>query len=104
VGNPPEIRFPTGGIIRIGHLKDANAYQKYQGHEYPRILNEELTQIPSEDRYKRLISSCRSTIPELRPQVFNTTNPDGPGFDWVKKRWNLHGTPTNPIVTIDSDT
>src|SRR3990167_1698021 len=26
VGNPPEIRFLKGGIIRTGHLKDENAY------------------------------------------------------------------------------
>ena len=25
--------FPSGAIIRTGHLADAEAYQKYQGHE-----------------------------------------------------------------------
>ena len=37
-GNPPEFRFPNGAIIRTGHLKDENAYEKYQGHEYHRML------------------------------------------------------------------
>src|SRR5579859_298948 len=64
VGNPPMIRFPSGAIIRTGHLKDENAYTKYQGHEYQKMLIEELTQITSESRYVQLIQSCRTTIPE----------------------------------------
>ena len=104
VGNPPEIHFPTGGIIRTGHLKDDKAYQKYQGHEYHRMLIEELTHISTELNYLKLIGSCRSTIPELRPQVFATTNPDGAGFGWVKKRWNLDGIPLKSIYTTDAVT
>lgn len=93
VGNPPEIKFPKGGIIRTGHLKDENAYTKYQGHEYQRMLIEELSQIPREKDYLKLISSCRSTVPELRPQVFATTNPDDPGLEWIKGRWNIPDIP-----------
>lgn len=84
---PAILRFPSGAVIRTGHLKDDQAYTKYQGHEYPRMLIEELTQIPDEKRYLQLISSCRSTITELRPQVFNTTNPGGIGHSWVKARF-----------------
>lgn len=87
VGNPPVIKFPSGAFIKTGHLKDENAYTKYQGHEYQRILIEELTQIPREEDYLKLISSCRSTVPELRPQIFATCNPGGPGHVWVKQRW-----------------
>lgn len=99
-----EIRFPQGAMIVLGHLKDENAYEKYQGHEYHKMLIEELTQIPSEDSYLKLISSCRSTIPELKPQVFTTANPGGRGHKWVKKRFNLSGAPTKPIRTIDEKT
>lgn len=84
---PAIITFPSGAVIRCGHLKDEQAYTKYQGHEYHRILIEELTQIPSEKRYLQLISSCRSTTPELKPQIFATTNPGGQGHGWVKKRF-----------------
>lgn len=86
-GNPAIIRFPSGAIIRTGHLKDDQAYTKYQGHEYQKILLEELTQIPTEARYLQLISSCRSTVPELRPQVFASANPGGVGHLWVKERF-----------------
>jgi hypothetical protein len=84
---PAIIRFPSGALIRTGHLKDDQAYTKYQGHEYQSILIEELTQIPTEKRYIQLISSCRSTTPEIRPQVFTTTNPGGHGHAWVKERF-----------------
>jgi len=89
VGHPGVIRFPSGAIIRMGHLKDDQAYTKYQGHEYQRILIEELTQIPDEKRYLQLIGSCRSVHQDIKPQIFTTTNPGGVGHAWVKKRWNI---------------
>lgn len=87
VGNPAEFHFPSGAVIRTGHLKDGNAYMKYQGHEYQRMLIEELTQIAREDDYMRLLASCRSTVEGLPAQIFSTFNPGGPGHDWVKKRF-----------------
>ncbi len=104
VGNPPEVRFPSGAKIRTGHLKDDNAYTKYQGHEYQKMLIEELTQIDAELNYLKLIASCRSTNPDLKPQVFATTNPGGQGHQWVKERFNIVGTPTEPIKTLDEGT
>lgn len=84
---PAILRFPSGAIIRTGHLKDEQSYTKYMGQEYQRIVIEELTQIPFEKRYLQLISSCRSTVPGLVPQIFATTNPGGLGHLWVKKRF-----------------
>jgi len=70
---PAEITFPSGATIKTGHLKDDQAYTKYQGHEYQRMLIEELTQVPDEKRYLQLLASCRSTVEGIKPQVFNTT-------------------------------
>lgn len=86
-GQQAEFRFSTGALIRTGHLKDSDAYEKYQGHEYHRITIEELTHIPREEDYVKLISSCRSTEPSLKPQVFCTTNPGNAGHEWVKRRF-----------------
>lgn len=86
-GNPAVLRFPSGAIIRTGHLKDDSTYTKYQGHEYQKMLLEELTQIPTKERYMKLISSCRTTIKELKPQIFATANPGGAGHLWVKERF-----------------
>lgn len=92
-GNPTTIRFPRGGIIRSGHLNDENAYMKYQGHEYQKMLIEELSQIAREKDYLKLIGSCRSTVPEIKPQVFATTNADDPGIEWIKQRWGIPDMP-----------
>lgn len=97
-GKPPIIRFPSGCYIKTGHLKDENAFEKYQGHEYHKMLLEELTQIPSEERYEKLISSCRSTVPGIDPQIFSTTNPGGPGHNWVKRRFIKPATPGEPFI------
>jgi phage terminase large subunit len=86
-GKPPEFHWSSGAIIRTGHLKDEAAYTKYQGHEYHRMLIEEVNQIPSERAYLRLIASCRSTVKGLDARVFLTTNPGGIGHAWVKARF-----------------
>lgn len=100
-GIQPEIKFPSGAIIRTGHLKDASSYEKYQGHEYQKILIEELTKIPRESDYEKLIASSRSTIPDLPARIFATTNPDGPGHDWVKQRWQCDTPDEKPRVFPD---
>lgn len=85
VGN--EFRFKSWAVIRLWHLKDENAYTKYQWHNYHNILIEELTHIPSEELYLKLVSSCRSTDKDIQPQVFCTTNPWEIWHIWVKKRF-----------------
>jgi len=96
-GRPATIRFPCGAMGRTGHLKDDAAFTKYQGHEYHRILIEELTLIAKLSQYMNLIASCRSTDPRIIPQIFCTTNPGGPGHGWVKARFIDHG-PYNRYV------
>lgn len=86
IGNPPEFHFPSGAKFRLGHLKDKNSYEKYLGHEYHKILIEELTQIPEEMYYIQILGSCRSTI-DLTPGIMSTTNPGGAGHVWVKHRF-----------------
>lgn len=94
--NPPILRFPSGANINTGHLKDERAIDQYQGQEFHRMLLEELTQISTEDRYLQLLSSCRSTVPGISPQVFATTNPGGVGHAWVKSRFVDVGPPNTP--------
>ena len=83
----PRFVFPSGAVIRCGHLKDKDAYTKYQGHEYQRVLIEELTQIAHEHHYNKVLGSCRSTIEGIPAQVFLTTNPGGRGHVWVRQRF-----------------
>ena len=86
-GLPAVVKWPSGAIFRTGHLKDRRSYEKYLGHEYQRILIEELTLIPQERYYIQVLGSCRSTFTDLIPKIFNTSNPDGAGHAWVKRRF-----------------
>lgn len=97
VGKPTIIKFPSGAMIRTGHLNDKDAYTHYQGWEASRILIEELTQIPDENSYLKLISSCRSTVEGLEARVFATANPGGRGHAWVKKRFIDGHKPNKPF-------
>lgn len=93
-----DFHFPSGYIVRTGHLKDELSYTKYQGHEYQKLAIEELTQIPEEKRYLSLLASCRSTVEGIKPQVFLTTNPGGIGHSWVKRRFVDVGPPGKRFV------
>jgi hypothetical protein len=64
------------------------------------MLGEEITHIAREKDFEKLLASNRTTIPELSPQFFGTTNPDGPGHEWVKARWAIPDIPTGPVTTI----
>lgn len=88
-GKPAVFEFPSGAVIRCNHLKDKEAYTKYQGHEYQKMLVEELQQIPRELDYLNLISSCRTAIAGLAAEIFCTANPGGRGHAWIKSRWQI---------------
>ena len=105
-GSSPVIKFPGkdgseagGATYFTGHLKDRESYSKYVGQNLARILFEELNLVPSEEQYLKVISSCRSTIPGIRAQIFATFNPDNVGHTWIKKRFALGGIPTEPVIT-----
>ena len=79
--------FPAGGTIVCDHMASKDAYQKYQGQEFQRIGGEELTQIPAEELWLRILGSCRSTVSGLVPKVMTNFNPGGPGHHWVRARY-----------------
>jgi hypothetical protein len=86
-----------GPKIYTNHLGDREAYEKYRGHGLTKIGVEELTQIPEERWYLKLLGSLRNkkqirvhgkqTFEPMRCQILSTTNPDGVGKEWVKKRF-----------------
>ena len=101
VGKPAEVRWPSGAKFRLGHLSDRSSYEKYLGHEYHRALVEELTLIPAENHYIKILGSVRTSIPELKPQVFNTTNPGNVGHGWVRERFVTPAPYGTPFVGKD---
>jgi len=86
-GSPCTIKFPGGGRGTLGHLANKDSWTHYVGHEYQKILLEEINIIPEEQRYLMVLGSCRSSVPELKPQCMSSGNPGNVGHAWVKKRF-----------------
>lgn len=87
VGNPVKFVWPNGATIYTRHFADERSLEQVKGHEYHIIGLEEATQVASEAMYEKLLGSNRSTVPGIRPLVILTTNPDGPGHTWLKRRF-----------------
>lgn len=102
---PTQFIFPTGARIVVGHLADAEAWRKYAGQGVVRIFIDELTFIKDIDLYFKVLSCCRAADdPKMKPQMFLTGNPGGPGTGWVKKRFikvqDRNGNIIPPLTTI----
>lgn len=88
-GGSPKIKFPSGATLFVSYLKDNSSLDKHKGKNLSMIIFEELSQLPSEELYEKLLASLRSTNPNIRPQMIATTNPDGPGARWIYDRWDI---------------
>lgn len=107
--------WPTGEELLFRHVKKPADYEDYHGHEYPFIGWNELTKWANPDLYDKLMSVNRSSftpelhtpkntdgsyatadgkpLPEIPLEVFSTTNPSGPGHNWVRRRFILKAGP-----------
>lgn len=98
--------FPDGEMLLLRQFKRDDDYWNYHGHEYPWQGWEELCNWPTYVGYKRMMSTCRSSNPRVAiiARVRATTNPYGPGHNWVKHRWRLPGSRYIPITdSLDED-
>lgn len=74
--------------IVIGGYKDDSDIDKYLGIEYDIIVIEECTQL-SEDKVLKLRGSLRTSKSSWRPRMYLSTNADGVGLLWFKKKFIL---------------
>ena len=81
--------WPTGERLYFGHMRVPADYNKYHGHNYPFIGWEELTTWPSKDCFVVMLSTNRTTNPQVPKMIRATTNPHGSGHNWVKARYKL---------------
>jgi hypothetical protein len=85
--NNDGVQFPRNDSrILVGGYNDAHDIDKYLGIEYDEIVIEEATQL-IEDKMQKIRGSLRSTKPNWRARLYLTTNADGPGLLWFKKRY-----------------
>jgi hypothetical protein len=81
--------WATGEQLKFRHFAKKEDYWSYHGHAYPYIGWEELTTWHSAECYLSMFSCNRSTLRGIPKIVASTTNPYGPGHNWVKGRWRL---------------
>lgn len=81
--------FEQGEQLRFSFLLKDEDYLKYHGHEYPFLGFEELTNWPDDSLYLKMFSTNRSTKPGMPKKIRATTNPYGPGHNWVKNRFRI---------------
>jgi hypothetical protein len=96
--------WPTGEELLFRQIKKASDYWNYHGQEFAFIGWNELSKFPTPELYEAMMSCNRSSfrpedypqrsengseylLPPIPLQVFATTNPYGPGHNWVKTRF-----------------
>ena len=77
--------FPSGARLWMTYLERPEDVLRYQGQAFSWIGFDELTQHPTSFAWDYMRSRLRTTDPDLPIFMRATTNPGGPGHQWVKK-------------------
>lgn len=94
----PEARFnrakmlwewPGGERLLFRHMKVYADYYNYHGHNFQWIAWEELTNWSTDECFTAMFSCNRTSNPKVNKRIRATTNPYGPGHNWIKDRYNL---------------
>jgi len=81
-----EWSFPAGGKAKYRHCQREHDYAKFDGWEINLLCFDELTHF-TERQYKAICARVRSSDRRLPRLIRATTNPGGPGHDWVFRHW-----------------
>jgi hypothetical protein len=96
--------WPTGERLTLAQVTRVSQTGGRKGHEYPFIAFEELTEWEDDECYLRLMATCRAVgKPGMPRMVRSTTNPAGPGHNWVKDRFRLPLVPGYTIGPVIDD-
>jgi len=110
--------WKTGEELMFRQFLKPDDYWNYHGQEFPFIGWNELCKYPSSDPYDSMMSCNRSSwtqekdgvwneaendynLPPIPLEVFSTTNPYGPGHNWVKSRF-IDPVPMGKIYVTES--
>lgn len=107
--------WPSGEELMFRHMERDSDYWNYHGQEFPFIGWNELTKYPTPDMFDAMMSCNRSSfiaskhspdrsapLPEIPLVTFATTNPFGPGHNWVKTRF-IDPAPPGMVVRKTTD-
>ena len=85
-GAGAKFQFPSGATVWFNHCQHEKDAAGYDGFEFQLVEFDELTHFV-EKQYRAIRARIRSTDPTLPRFTRSTTNPGGPGHEWVFRRW-----------------
>jgi len=96
---------PSGATLWMSYLDRDDDVMRYQGQAFNWIGFDELTQWPTPYPWNYMRSRLRTTKASGLPLYMRaTSNPGGPGHQWVKKTFIDPETPNKPFWATDTDT
>ena len=96
---------PSGATLWMSYLDRDDDVMRYQGQAFNWIGFDELTQWPTPYPWNYMRSRLRTTKASGLPLYMRaTSNPGGPGHQWVKKTFIDPDTPNKSFWATDSDT
>jgi len=96
--------WDTGEWLQFSYGEREKDYWNYHGKQWPWLGFEELTTWPSPAFFLKMFSCNRSSEPGMPRRIRATTNPYGPGHNWVKMRYKLPVAPGEKIGELIEDT
>jgi len=89
--------FPSGAEASYGHCQNEDDHENYDGWEINLLCFDELTHF-TKTQYDYICARVRTSDPRLPKLIRATTNPGGPGHQWVFEHW---GAWLNPEFQAD---
>jgi len=96
--------FPSGARLWMTYLEREEDVLRYQGQAFSYIGFDELTQHSTPFAWNYMRSRLRTTDPELPIFMRATTNPGGPGHQWVKQMFIDPAPPNSAFAARDMET
>jgi len=95
---------PSGARLWMSYLDRDEDVMRYQGLSFSYIAFDELTQWATPFAYNYMRSRLRTAANDLPLYMRATTNPGGPGHQWVRKMFILPAPPNKSFYATDIET
>lgn len=96
--------FPSGARLWLTYLERDEDVLRYQGQAFSYVGFDELTQHSTPFAWNYMRSRLRTTDPTLPIFMRATTNPGGPGHQWVKSMFIDPSPPNKSFAATDLET
>lgn len=95
--------FKNHSILEYNYCQYESDVYNFQSAQYDRLYFDELTHF-TKFIYLYLSSRCRTTKPNIKPQIKSASNPGNIGHNWVKMRFIDGGIPNEIQTKTDPET